>query len=102
MTRGKLPDRRGGENVSFAYRDRWYVVSLSRYEDGRVAEVFSHVHSGDGSDRDHEVRDAAILLSLALQFGVPMETVAHAITRDDKGRASSLIGTIVDRIGEMS
>jgi ribonucleoside-diphosphate reductase alpha chain len=63
----------------------------------RVGEVF--INGGrTGSDMDAVTRDAAVLLSIALQYGVPVETIAHAITRESNGSASSIIGAVVDRL----
>ena len=45
-------------------------------------------------------RDGAVLLSLALQYGVPLETIKHAITRDGQGQPQSIIGAVVDRLSE--
>jgi len=42
--------------------------------------------------------DAAILASLALQLGCPLETITHALKRDARGEASSPIGAALDRI----
>jgi hypothetical protein len=47
---------------------------------------------------DAITRDGAILLSLALQHGTPLETIANAITRNCRGEADSIIGAVVDRI----
>jgi hypothetical protein len=42
--------------------------------------------------------DAAIISSIALQHGVPLRQLAHAIKRDRFGLASSPIGAALDRI----
>jgi len=42
--------------------------------------------------------DAAIVASLALQHGVPLQQLAHAVKRDRFGIASSPIGAALDRI----
>jgi ribonucleoside-diphosphate reductase alpha chain len=44
-------------------------------------------------------RDSAVLLSLALQHGTPLSTIAHALTRNADGSPSGPIGTLVDLIG---
>jgi hypothetical protein len=43
-------------------------------------------------------KDAAILLSIALQHGVELDTLAHAITRNEDGTASSFMGVLVDQL----
>lgn len=42
--------------------------------------------------------DAAIIASLALQYGVSLRQIAHSIKRDKFGIASSPIGAALDRI----
>jgi hypothetical protein len=45
------------------------------------------------------MHDAAIITSLALQFGCPLETIRHALKRDGHhGIAASPIGAALDRI----
>jgi hypothetical protein len=43
-------------------------------------------------------RDAAILLSLALQHGVTVESIRHAITRNGNGAPASVVGAVVDAL----
>ena len=53
-------------------------------------------------DRDRTssriARDAAVLLSLALQHGVPPETIRHAVTRGASEEPASILGAVVDSI----
>ena len=49
---------------------RRYTIGLSRFPDGTLAEAF--IHSSKAScDLADAARDAAVTLSLALQFGTP-------------------------------
>lgn len=96
MTRDSLPNRRNGQTLVVLHRDRQWSFGVSYFPDGRVAEVFSYVHYGTGSDVETEARDGSILLSLALQHGVTLESIAHSLTRDDRGVACGMIGAIVD------
>ena len=66
-----------------------------------MAEVFAHVYYGKGDGAETDARDASIILSLALQHGTPIETIRHAITRDDDGKACSVIGAIVDMLKDI-
>lgn len=45
-------------------------------------------------------RDAAILASIALQYGVPLDVLRKALLRDQRGNASTPIGTALDLIAE--
>ena len=82
--------RHGGQNTSF-------VITLGCYADGTIGEVFIS-GSKSGSAFDAVARDGAILLSLALQHGVPIETIRHAMTREADGSASTIVGAVVDEI----
>jgi hypothetical protein len=35
---------------------------------------------------------------MALQHGVSLDTIRHAITRDGQGAAQSIVGAVVDRL----
>jgi hypothetical protein len=92
-----LPQRRPCDTLDLRVGSQLYQVTVGFYANGGVGEVFV-AGAKCGSDLDAVMRDAAILLSLALQYGVPVETIAHAITRESNGSASSIIGAVVDRL----
>ena len=102
MTREPLSHRRDGETFTLEWFDGRQIArhdcGLSRFSDGRVAEVFSYVFYGKGSDSETYARDASIILSLALQHGTPLETIHKALTRDDKDAPATLIGAIVEKL----
>jgi len=62
-----------------------------------VAEIFVTSRK-IGSGTEAIARDAAILLSLAVQYGCPLDTIMHALTRNQDGSAQSLMGRVVDRV----
>src|SRR5262249_48963721 len=47
-------------------------------------------------------RDSAVIVSMALQHGVPIQTIAHAITRDSQGAPQTIVGAVVDIITRQS
>jgi hypothetical protein len=51
-----------------------------------------------GSEVEATARDGAVLLSIALQYGVPLDVMRGAVTRDATGAPSSIIGAVVDQI----
>jgi ribonucleoside-diphosphate reductase alpha chain len=95
--RERLPDRRGCQTFNLRIGAAEFSVTVGLYAGGQVGEVFV-AGAKVGSDMDAVTRDAAILLSLALQHGVPRETIKGALTRESSGVASSVIGAIVDRL----
>ena len=97
MVRERLPQRRASLTFSLEHAGLHYTVTISHFPDGRPAECF--IQNGKlTSAADIAARDSGILLSLLLQFGCPIETVAHAITRNTDGTASGVVGAILDKI----
>jgi hypothetical protein len=93
MTRERLQDRRASESFSFRWNGMAFAATISRFSDGRLAEIFL-TNSKVGSDTDAAARDSAVVCSLALQFGV--ETIRRALLRDARGVASSPLGVALD------
>jgi hypothetical protein len=71
--------------------------TAARFPDGSVGEVFLNADRAD-SLLDVLTSDAAILASLALQYGCPLDAITHALKRDSRGLAASPIGAALDRI----
>lgn len=99
MTRESLPPRRFCETVEVMWGGRPIQIGIGYFDDGRPAEVFV-TGVKVGTDVQAEMRDAAIVLSLALQFGCPFETIVRSLTRDENEHAASIIGMVVDRVAE--
>jgi ribonucleoside-diphosphate reductase alpha chain len=97
MTRERLRNRRLSETFTLELHGLCYVVSFSRFGDGRLAEIFLQNHK-PASQSDSNARDSAIAASLALQFGCPLETLRRALLRDAQGNASTPLGAALDRI----
>jgi hypothetical protein len=95
--RERLPDRRPSETFSFECNGLRYLASVSRYGDGRLAEIFIS-NAKVGSHSDAAAKDSAVVCSIGLQFGVPLETIRHALLRDSQGRPSSPLGCALDKI----
>jgi hypothetical protein len=93
--RERLPNRRASEQIDFACNSFWYVATVSRFSDGRLAEIF--ISKGKcGSDSDVAARDSAVVCSIALQYGVPPGVIRHALVRDSWGRPSGPLGVVLD------
>jgi hypothetical protein len=71
--RERLPNRRESETFELRAAGLDYSATVSRFTDGRVAEIFLSNHK-HGSSADTAARDSAVVCSLALQYGVPLET----------------------------
>jgi len=97
MTRQPLPQKRRNETQEFERDGISVKMTVGFYDDGRIGEIFLNADRAN-SMLDVLMSDAAIAISLALQNGVPIQQIAHALKRDKFGIASSPIGAAVDRI----
>jgi hypothetical protein len=97
--RNTLPARRAAETFELQHGKQRtpFAVTFGYYEDRRLGEIFISGAKA-GSEVEGVARDGAVLLSLALQYGVPIETIKGAITRNLDGSPSTIIGAVVDRI----
>ena len=101
MPRERLPNRRPSETFSFLCNDLKYLATVSRFADGRrLAEIFIG-NAKAGSQSDCAAKDAAVVCSIALQFGAPLEVIRKALLRDSAGRPSSPLGCALDMIARM-
>jgi hypothetical protein len=94
-TRRRLPDRRASEQISFKCGGFDFTATVSRFPDGSLAEIFL-ANGKCGSDSDVSARDAAVVASIALQYGVPVEVLRKALMRDSAGRPSGPLGAALD------
>jgi hypothetical protein len=97
--RERLPNRRPSVTFPFEVGGLHYRATISCFADGRVAEIFLANHRS-GSQADANCRDAAVVASLALQFGCPLDVIRNALLRDMRGKASTPLGTVLDLVAE--
>jgi hypothetical protein len=97
IKRERLPDRRQSETFDFECGGLRYTCSFGRFRDGRIAEIFLSNHKSN-SAADTAARDAAIVVSIALQFGANVETIRRALCRDSRGHASGPLGAALDEL----
>jgi ribonucleoside-diphosphate reductase alpha chain len=83
QARERLPNRRASETFELRAAGMDYRATVSRY-----------------TDADGAARASAVVASLALQHGVPLDTIRHAILRDTGGQASGPLGTALDLLAE--
>jgi hypothetical protein len=72
-----------------------YTGGIGRFEDGRIAEIFIN-GAKVGTAAETSAQDAAIVASLALQHGCPIETIRHALARSggSTGPLATLLGKV--------
>jgi hypothetical protein len=81
--RERLPNRRPAELIDFEHGGRKWTVTIGRFPDGRPAELF--IDAAKTSALSELAAEAAIVASLALQSGCPLETPRHALDGRDAG-----------------
>ena len=95
LYRRELPARRGGENFEFVVGETKFTASTRRERGAKqVTEVFINAPKID-SDVDLTIRDAAVVISVALQYGVPIAEMAKSTGQNTDGKPSSPIGQIL-------
>lgn len=96
--RRRLPNRRASEVAEIEVDGLTYTATISRFEDGGLAELFMDGPK-IGSAAQIAAREGAILASLCLQSGIGSEVLIHSLERlaDDSpagpiGRALAFFG----------
>ncbi len=77
--RSRLPDRRKGYTQKATVGGHKVYLRTGEYEDGRVGEIFIDMHK-EGAAFRSLMNNFAIAISIALQYGVPMEEFVEAFT----------------------
>ncbi len=96
--RRRLPNRRACESFTFELGGLRFTASVGRFPDGSIGEVFLTNHKS-GNQSDTNARDAAIILSFALQYGADIQEIRKALCRDSQGRALGPLGAALDKLG---
>jgi hypothetical protein len=94
MTRARLPNRRAAELFELDHDGRRWTVTVGRFSDGRVAELF--LNSPKGGALAELAQELAIVTSLALQSGCALETLRHALAGSDAGPLAAALALIPD------
>lgn len=110
--RKRLPQRRRAVSteIDFVRGDGAtvkYSATVGFYPDGKPGEIFINGPK-DGTDMAAICADGSVLISIALQYGVPLEVLAAAIGRaplevdGDPVRPVSVLGAAIDKLVEES
>jgi hypothetical protein len=95
MPRLRLPPRRLCESFTFELDGLRFTFSVGRFPDGRIGELFLNNHKS-GNQSDTNARDAAIILSFALQHGADLDAIRRALCRNSAGRALGPVARALD------
>lgn len=101
MNRKRLPNRRFAETVNFTVGDQNYIVTIGRFPDtGAIAEIFLNSSMRLGSTADINAVDGALAVSLAIQYGCPLEILRSSMKRNADGSPQGPLGAALDAIKE--
>jgi len=102
IRRDLLPQRRRNETfeITFGGQNTVFSITVGFYDDDRVGEVFIDGAKA-GSEMDAIAGDGAVLISMALQHGVPLKTIQRAVARWLSDEPRTIVGAVIDRIVEM-
>lgn len=104
MTRKVLNPRRHHELLEFVFWNLDFTVGIGRDREddpdhGPIKELF--INAGKtGTSMETMSRDAAVLMSIALQHGAPIETMRKAVTRNVDGSPQGPIGALLDILAQ--
>ena len=98
--RRKLQWRRRSETLEFEREGSRLRITIGYFEN-EIGEVFMNADRVNSS-LDALISDAAIIVSLCLQWGASLQEITRALKRDARGAASSPIGAALDVIAELA
>jgi hypothetical protein len=93
--RQRLPNRRRSENFTFELDGLRFTATIGLYRNGRMGKLFLNNHKA-GNQSDTNARDAAIILSFAIQHGADPNEIRKALCRDADGRALGPVCAALD------
>lgn len=96
-TRYRLPARREARTFDFNHGYRTYTATLGFYNDGGLGELFITCTKA-GSDAQIVANEAAVLVSIALQHGADVESMADAMPRNEDGSPQGVMGAALDAV----
>lgn len=104
MTRRRPRNRRRVETTSVFLQGGQFTISIGYHDNGQVAEVWCDPPAKmTGSVSDFLARDAATLISVAIQWGVPVAELSKSIARiqdapESEPRPATIIGALLDAL----
>lgn len=99
MNRRRLPDRRGCETILVECDGQKFVATVGYFPSTREpAEIFINTAQRQGSAADINAADAAVAVSLALQYGCPVNALRSAMKRDPAGKPQGPLGAVLDML----
>ena len=95
--RTRLPDRRQSTSITFDYGGVSYNAQFSNGADGALAELFLNCGK-EGSAADIIGRECAVVLSIALQFGTPLDVIFDALPKLADSKPAGPVGMAIAKL----
>lgn len=102
--RERLPDRRATETVRFIWptpsgAQIKIIATLGFYDCAmsKLGEIFLNTKR-TGTEMEILLKDTAILASLAMQYGCPIDVMRRALLRKPDGAGEGPLGALFDRM----
>jgi hypothetical protein len=96
-SRERPANRREAETFDLEADGQRYCATIGRFDDGRIAEIFL-TNSKSGSQADTNSRDASVVASIAMQYGVPVDVLRKALMRDSRGAPCGPLAIALDMV----
>ena len=90
-SRQRPPDRRIGPLVTYKVDEMEYIAQAYESEPGRIAEMFINCGK-EGSSANIVARECAVILSIALQYGTPLDAITKALPLLSNGKPAGPVG----------
>ena len=97
MSRTTLPPRRPSITIDLEQDGFAYRATIGYGHDGRPAELFLDAGKA-GSTLDIATRDAAVAVSIALQYGCPIDVLRGAFLREEDGAPAGILARVMDTL----
>ena len=99
--RHPLPSRRQSTTQRLTFEGHKFHITIGFYDDGTPGEVFCDVGKTPQAVQQI-ISDACIVISIALQHGVPGEALGKSLPRADNGKCYTVIGVICNLLTAFS
>jgi len=97
MTRARLPNRRHNVNQTVVFSGTAIDLSFGHDDDGKIKEVFVSTRKL-GTALDIMARDATVMLSFLLQYGIDLNELLDVFAADEHGSVEGFAGIVAKMI----
>lgn len=96
-SRQVLPERRACGHFDFEHEGFTWTCSHGYLDDGSPGELFL-ANSKTGTSLEAYAQDTCVAVSIALQYGAPVDVIRHAMGRNSRGEPRTPVAAALDLI----